>query len=279
LPLCIASMNPKYTMFTRSNQNIGQVFTHTSVPGVFNGARRTVFIAHGWQTNGDASWLQTMKNSFLAREDMNVVIIDWGGGAELLLYPQSAANTRSMGAYTGLVFANLVNNGGSDTRMWCTGHSLGAHLCGHAGMSTTLQRVTGMDPAGPWFEGSLDRTVGLNPTSARLVDVIHTDTTYGTLRDVGHIDFYPGGGRNQPGCVVDTCSHSRGYQYMDESISANCFQARSKCTDYNSLPGSCSTCTCGASPCAIMGYGADTGCQTSGWFYLTVTSSAPYCTN
>jgi hypothetical protein len=57
-----------------------------------------------------------------------------------------------------------------------------------------------MDPAGPWFEGSLDRTVGLNPTSARLVDVIHTDTTYGTLRDLGHIDFYPSGGKNQPGC-------------------------------------------------------------------------------
>ena len=58
-----------------------------------------------------------------------------------------------------------------------------------------------MDPAGPWFEGSLDRTVGLNPTSARLVDVIHTDTIYGTLRDLGHIDFYPSGGKQQPGCA------------------------------------------------------------------------------
>ena len=75
--------------------------------------------------------------------DMNVAIVDWGGGAELLNYPQSAANTRSMGAFTALVFANLVSNGGSSSRMWCTGHSLGAHMCGHAGMKTSLQRVTG----------------------------------------------------------------------------------------------------------------------------------------
>ena len=57
-----------------------------------------------------------------------------------------------------------------------------------------------MDPAGPWFEGIPDKTVGLNPTSARFVDIIHTDHTYGTERDIGHIDFYPNAGDNQPSC-------------------------------------------------------------------------------
>jgi hypothetical protein len=147
-----------------------------------------------------------------------------------------------------------------------------------------------MDPAGPWFEGSTDRTVGLNPTSARFVDVLHTDITYGTLRDLGHIDFYPSGGKNQPGCSnrfnreIETkgdlgCSHGRAHQFMLQSIVSNCFLSRQKCTNYNNLPGSCASCTCGLSACAIMGYGADTGCQQSGWFYLTVTASSPYCTN
>ena len=80
----------------------------------------------------------------LLQEDINAVIVGWGDGADILDYPQAAANTRSAGSYTALVFENLVNNGGSDTRMWCIGHSLGAHLCGHAGIATTLQRVTGM---------------------------------------------------------------------------------------------------------------------------------------
>jgi hypothetical protein len=289
LPQCIETMNPVYTMYTRSNRNVGQVFSHTSVPSVFGRSRRTVFIAHGWQSSGDTEWLHSMKDAFLDKEDMNVAIVDWRGGAELLNYPQSAANTRSMGAYTALVYENLISSGGgSNTLMWCTGHSLGAHMCGHAGMRTTLQRVTGMDPAGPWFEGSIDRTVGLNPTSARLVDVIHTDTTYGTLRDLGHIDFYPAGGHDQPGCVdlLDEtpetkgdlgCSHGRAHVYMLQSIKSNCFLSRQKCSNYNNLPGSCVSCTCGTSACAAMGYGADNGCNKSGWFYLSVTSTDPYC--
>lgn len=60
----------------------------------------------------------------------------------------------------------------------------------------------GMDPAGPSFESNADLTIGLNPGSANFVDVLHTDTsTYGTLRDIGHADFYPAGGHDQPGCV------------------------------------------------------------------------------
>ena len=66
-----------------------------------------------------------------------------------------------------------------------------------------------MDPAGPFFEGREDMRVGLNPNSADFVDVIHTNgvagivLNLGTLRVLGHADFYPHGGRRQPGCVLD----------------------------------------------------------------------------
>ena len=43
---------------------------------------------------------------------MNVVIVGWAGGADLAFYPQSASNTRTMGAYTALVVNNLISNGG-----------------------------------------------------------------------------------------------------------------------------------------------------------------------
>jgi hypothetical protein len=81
-------------------------------------------------------------HEYAEQEDINVVILDWRRDATNIWYPQAAANTRSIGAYTALVFDNLAKSGGSGSRMWCVGHSLGSHVCGHAGMRKTLDRVT-----------------------------------------------------------------------------------------------------------------------------------------
>lgn len=284
LPWCMNDINPSYTMFTRTNL-IGQSFDHTSVPNDFSPLQRTVFLIHGYQGSEGSLWMEGMKDAFLDREDINVVIVGWEGGADIINYLQAASNVRSVGAYTGLVIDNLVSSGGgSGTRMWCVGHSLGSHVCGHTGRSTTtgpIDRITGMDPAGPSFESSNDITIGLNPANARSVEVIHTDyEVYGTLRDLGHIDFYPAGGHAQPGCSSDVipCNHFRAVEYMEESVRQDCFLARQSCTNYDNIPLSCSSCTCGLNdPCAIMGYGTDTGCQTTGIYYLDVDRTPPYC--
>jgi len=245
-----------------------------------------------------------MKDVLLDREDMNVVVIDWGVCAKLLNYLKAASNTRTVGAQTAQVIRNLLTvSGAQPSRMWCLGHSLGAHVCGHTGMhmpaGSELGRCTGLDPAGPSFEGNADKKVGINPTSGVFVDIIHTDTSMGTLRDVGHIDFYPTGGANQPGCALSNmfneenmaklerdddielygCDHDRAFEFFSESVKSDCFQATQRCTNYNSLPGSCTACGgCGAFPCAYMGYAADSSCNKSGMYYLTVTASPPFCT-
>jgi hypothetical protein len=55
------------------------------------------------------------------------------------------------------------------------GHSLGAHTAGYAGERIAgLGRITGLDPAEPYFQG-MPSFVRLDPTDAKLVDVIHTD--------------------------------------------------------------------------------------------------------
>ena len=67
---------------------------------------------------------------------------------------------------------------------------------------------TGLDPAGPLFEGK-DWNCGLNPNSASYVDVMHTNGEtnivmhLGTMKILGHADFYPNGGGRQPQCTLD----------------------------------------------------------------------------
>ena len=62
---------------------------------------------------------------------------------------KAAMNTRSVGAYTALVFEHLLTKAGaSSSRMWCTEHSLGSHVCGHTGAymlgNHKLGKITGL---------------------------------------------------------------------------------------------------------------------------------------
>ncbi|CAF3908823.1 unnamed protein product, partial [Rotaria sp. Silwood1] len=83
---------------------------------------------------------------------------------------------------------------------------LGAAVAGYAGHRISgLGRITGLDPASPFFENT-DPIVRLDPSDAKFVDIIHTDGSptlllgFGTLTQVGDVDFYPNGGMNQRSC-------------------------------------------------------------------------------
>ena len=108
------------------------------------------------------------------------------------------------------------------------GHSLGAHVVGFMAKRVQalglgkLPRLTGLDPAYPFFElagpeGRVDKT------DAELVQIVHTNSGWlweGCLsfkvntrsalfcmepslpqEPLGHVDFYPAGGSHQPGCT------------------------------------------------------------------------------
>ena len=72
-------------------------------------------------------------------------------------------------------------------------------------MNNALSRISGLDPAGPSFQGKR-LPVRLDSTDAKFVDVIHSNTEIalglglGTTDDSGHIDFFVNGGQSQPGC-------------------------------------------------------------------------------
>lgn len=91
------------------------------------------------------------------------------------------------------------------------GHSLGAHICGVAAdefkkitSAWRITRITGLDPAQPCFTNS---SLSLDVTDAPFVDIIHTNGQLmsrlglGLPQPIGHVDFYPNGGKAQPGCV------------------------------------------------------------------------------
>ena len=68
-----------------------------------------------------------------------------------------------------------------------------------------LQNILGLDPAGYLFEEANEK-YHLDKSDANFVDVIHTNgesLAFGGLgiwKAIGHVDFYPNGGKSQRGC-------------------------------------------------------------------------------
>lgn len=175
----------------------------------FNHTSKTFVVIHGWTVTGMyESWVPKLVDALYKREpDSNVVVVDWLSRAQQH-YPVSAGYTQLVGQDVAKFidwmegeFNYPVDN------VHLLGYSLGAHAAGVAGSLTKnkVQRITGLDPAGPNFEYAED-VIRLSPDDADFVDVLHTytrgspDRSIGIQKPVGHIDIYPNGGSFQPGC-------------------------------------------------------------------------------
>eukprot|EP00918_Siedleckia_nematoides_P026190 GHVU01056481.1.p1 GENE.GHVU01056481.1~~GHVU01056481.1.p1 ORF type:complete len:322 (-),score=24.49 GHVU01056481.1:46-1011(-) len=271
-------------LFTRSNQNNYVVipYPYTNIPSQYSGGRRTVFMMHGWQEDGQV-WDQT-KDVALQYNDWNVIVAHWQRGAEHLDYWLSAANTRMVGGCAAALAQRLVsNNGAALSRMHCLGLSLGGQVCGFYGKSTNgnSARISAMDPAGPAFEKE-DPASRLDRTDAVFVDTIHTDGfELGLGYDVSHSDFYPNKGLSpQPPCEGGICSHliSRDYYRGSLDNGAGCTFRANPCTSTaDADAGRCETCTPGTT-CSRMGFNAENE-NGRGSFYLRTVANYPYCEN
>uniref|UniRef100_A0A194AQ58 Putative pancreatic triacylglycerol lipase-like protein n=1 Tax=Pinctada fucata TaxID=50426 RepID=A0A194AQ58_PINFU len=311
LPKSPAEIQVGFWLHTRSNPintaaQILQVNDTSSLSSShFDASKETKFIVHGFTHNGNRQWLQNMCSEFLKKDDMNVIIVDWGHGSGVP-YTQATANTRVVGALMAKMIKQLVTVGADLNRVHIIGHSLGAHIAGYAGERLDkLGRISGLDPADPYFQGT-DTRVRLDPTDAQFVDVIHTDSSsilqlgMGAMQALGHVDFYPNGGVNQPGCqkgafdkITHTvwnavtqldiiaaegavaCSHERSYVLFTESINSNCPFRAYPCTGSKEFEaGHCLECS--GDGCSEMGYKAinNTG---RGSLYLDTAGASPFC--
>ena len=297
LPSAPEKIATTFILYNKKTSGIGEVITASKISANFDASAPVKFIIHGFMQNGFHKWIIEMKDAILSVDDVNVIAVDWSNGNGLP-YTQATANTQIVGAEIAKLVNTFINTMGVNAAdVHLIGHSLGAHISGYAGSRIKgLGRITGLDPAGPYFDFT-EPVVRLDPTDAEFVEAIHTDGTatleigLGMMQRVGHVDYYPNGGKNQPNCpevpgkiigaifnglawnmagIEDTtaCSHSAAITYFTESIrDKGCMFTAYPCSskaDFDA--GKCMKCT-SPNGCNRMGYWS-TATRDQGALYL-----------
>lgn len=93
-----------------------------------------------------------MEIEYLARNNTNIIIVDWGKLSKLPCYPGAVFNTRQAGECVGnllLKLAPLFNDESAFTKIHMVGFSLGAHVVSFASnivrksLGIMFDRITG----------------------------------------------------------------------------------------------------------------------------------------
>ncbi|XP_054711908.1 inactive pancreatic lipase-related protein 1-like [Uloborus diversus] len=274
-PLNPDTLDPQFLLVTRKAPDVFQRIRTNSNSSFsqsdFDPLRPVKIIIHGFRESGFQDWIKDLIRELLTSEDSNVISVDWRIGASQS-YPQAAANTRSLG----LVVADFIDYLQRKYRIspadiHVIGYNLGAHAAGYVGdQIPRLGRITGLDPAGPYFEDT-DPRVRLDATDALFVDVIHTDSppssqVAGMLQPAGHIDFYPTPGWRRTGCnfvegikSFRRCKGVHAPELFTESVNMDCPFYGYFCDSYaNFSSGQCDRgCGQDMTQCAALGFKAD----------------------
>ncbi|KAL3042804.1 hypothetical protein OYC64_020680 [Pagothenia borchgrevinki] len=292
------NLKVRLLLYTRENVTCAALVSHTNFSShpQFNLSRTTAFIIHGYRPTGSPpAWIQKFSDMLLAREDMNVIVVDWNFGAANVNYFKAVENTYKTADNLTAFIKIMQKNGASLNSIYLIGVSLGAHIAGFIGanLNGSIGRITGLDAAGPQFTGNPPEK-RLDPTDAQFVDVLHTDIDgLGFREPLGHIDFYANGGTDQPGCPKTIfsgssyfkCDHQRSVMLFLDSLDRRCTSRGFPCSSYKDfLNGNCLNCEgFGAAGCPVFGY------DVTKWrdvllklgqtkTYFNTNKVSPYCT-
>lgn len=255
---------------------INEAFVGLTKPAIFDITKQTKIIIHGYKDNSQSTVPLELARAYNDKRMFNVFLVD----AEEMNkqgYILSAHNARLIGKRLANLLANLENFGANAEDFHLLGISLGAHVAGWAGKyfhqykEHSLGRITGLDPAGPCFSYAYS-TQRLDKTDAAYVDVVHSNRlVQGVIEPLGHADFYiNGGGPNQPGCIMPSCSHLRAAQVYTESIITPKSFVAVRCKSWKHFEAN----ACEKEDYAILGYGSSTA--TRGLFYLRTSAKSPF---
>uniref|UniRef100_A0A182MDA1 Lipase domain-containing protein n=1 Tax=Anopheles culicifacies TaxID=139723 RepID=A0A182MDA1_9DIPT len=114
---------------------------------------------------------------------------------------------------------------------------------------------------------------------ANYVEVIHTNGgLLGFDLPLGQADFYPNGGRSQPGCGVDlagTCAHGRAFQFFAESVrTAQSGFNSIRCANYDQILNN--NCVSSGANARMGGEPSNIGRGVNGVFFLTTNAASPF---
>lgn len=275
----------RFLLFTRNNPNVGHQIVLNNAATLanshFNAAHPTRYLIHGWNGDHSAEINPLGRNAYLARGLFNVIVVDWGAGAQTINYVAA----RNRVAETGLVVAQFIDwlnlvRGVPFPSVTLVGFSLGAHVAGFAGKRVTRGRlpvIVGLDPAMPLFTINNPAT-RLASTDANYVESIHTDSgRLGFDEPLGQAAFYPNWGRGQTGCGIDltgACGHDRAVLFFMESITAVAQQNQfwgTRCANFASISNS--NCPSTGPQMMMGGEPVTTG---SGVFFLATNGNRPF---
>ncbi|RWS22180.1 pancreatic triacylglycerol lipase-like protein, partial [Leptotrombidium deliense] len=167
--------------------------------------------------------------------------------------------------------------------------------------------ISALDPAELFFQ-YMPSEVRIDRSDAEFVDVIHSDAKsifllgLGMKQACGHVDFYPNGAEEHPGCSVSrvvtfltsgleegfrrlvACNHQRAVDFFISSINTNkCEMVSYTCPNYELFEkGRCSFCGLNGEYCPVMGLKADTHINMTInkhplTAYLKTNSREPFC--
>ncbi|XP_058063201.1 pancreatic triacylglycerol lipase-like [Anopheles bellator] len=270
-----------FQLFTRSNPALGQVLQWNNPASVqnsnFNPAHPTRFTIHGWNGGGTSGLHASIRQNYLGVGEFNVILVDWGVGAQTVNYIAARNRVASVGDIVSRMINTIVTaTGASRGNINVIGHSLGAHAAGNAGklQNGQLNTIVGLDPAGPLF--SLSDSDIMAPSDAIYTESIFTNAgLLGFDLPLSDANFFPNGGRSQPGCGIDiagNCAHSRAHELFAESVSSAGFRA-TRCASHGEIiAGQCTN-----TGTAVMGgEPSNQGRGVNGMFIVTTNGNSPF---
>ncbi|XP_068625241.1 pancreatic triacylglycerol lipase-like [Battus philenor] len=254
--------------------NISEAAATITQARAFEPDHKLIMFIHGFTDDPSKGSFTNISEALLRSGETSVIALD---GSPLIrwLYLRATSYVRFMGQRLGEVLAAMVHGGTDPASIHIIGHSLGSHIGGFTGKrfhkltGHQIGRISALDPAGPCFT-HVEPDLRIQDTDAVFVDAIHTDAgVYGLAEAIGHMDYYPNSGAQQPGCLLQTCDHTRSWLYFAESVLEPSAFASVLCEDWETFKkGNCDK------EISYMGYGAKPGIK--GRYYLQTGSVFPY---
>ncbi|CAG7721263.1 unnamed protein product, partial [Allacma fusca] len=273
----------------------GSVKTLNFIPDI-----PVIVLIHGFMSGhspkASNTFPQNTKNAYIEENNQtmarNIIIMDWSSLSSSANTPVSrvldsyviaAGNVNVAGKRLAEVLGYFIEkNYVSISDIHIVGHSLGAHVSGAAGgaiykhFGLKVERISGLDPAGPGFY--LRRS--LSSKDAKFVDVLHTSRgTYGKATQIGHVDFYSElGTLVQPTCrnttglalveliTLGVCSHSYSHKLFSRSVNDRNMIA-CKCNDIQYILDLCGPCNVNTTGAAVVGEHVNTTIPRGNYYF------------